>query len=40
MKKEKVVQTQAVLTLLLDANLKILFYPEAAAQGCSAEKVF
>ena len=32
-------KTQAVLTLLLDANLKNL-YSEAVAERCSVKKVF
>ena len=38
--KKGIGQTQAVLTLPLDANLKNLLYLEAVAQRCSVKKVF
>ena len=37
-KKTTPAQTQAVLTLSLDANLKLI-YSEAVAQKCSVKKV-
>ena len=38
--KKGISQTQAVLTLPLDANLKNLLYLEAVAQRCSVKMVF